>query len=408
MVEAWFDFDEISKLEDLDDDEAEQLCDDSTPDTRPTLARPDAPPPFSSLEGSTLETEHLVPVDDRANGVLYIVQFTVATTPQELYKELAPGGMSCKTELGLGRTLVYLPNGVCMAMEEDPKRSLCPVRREYVIHQTKCGRTLSEARKVDTWEGAVARPLLRFRTVWELKAAPDGKSTRVRCNLSEFEQCQRQELDLAELVIASKDQEILRLLQKFGGADASPPSDYLVFSAPATAELLKAASEGNAKALPRILAKRADPNFTCEPAGYNGELTPLMAAVRAGARRALACCFKTSASRESTLVLPALVIVDVNGGGPICPQVAAARARAPRAVVVGPLVDEQCAHEVRACGRALDLAPALEPGYWAFRPVAHPPGDVLQRPFQTRRAPSEAAGGLHRMASERRGTRAYQ
>mmetsp|Transcript_94600 Transcript_94600/g.294696 ORF Transcript_94600/g.294696 Transcript_94600/m.294696 type:complete len:405 (-) Transcript_94600:152-1366(-) len=281
MVEAWFDFDEISKLEDLDDDEAEQLCDDSTPDTRPTLARPDAPPPFSSLEGSTLETEHLVPVDDRANGVLYIVQFTVATTPQELYKELAPGGMSCKTELGLGRTLVYLPNGVCMAMEEDPKRSLCPVRREYVIHQTKCGRTLSEARKVDTWEGAVARPLLRFRTVWELKAAPDGKSTRVRCNLSEFEQCQRQELDLAELVIASKDQEILRLLQKFGGADASPPSDYLVFSAPATAELLKAASEGNAKALPRILAKRADPNFTCEPAGYNGELTPLMAAVRA-------------------------------------------------------------------------------------------------------------------------------
>mmetsp|Transcript_148637 Transcript_148637/g.270517 ORF Transcript_148637/g.270517 Transcript_148637/m.270517 type:complete len:771 (+) Transcript_148637:62-2374(+) len=235
--------------------------------------------------------------DTLTEAVLYIVQMEFPATPQEVWNQegLSTTNLAgfSKTgdkrvsnigglDLGGGRFLAHLPNGICMATAIDMKRSVEPVRMESMIYQTKAA-NFKAAQKIQTWEAATRMPLLQFCAVWELTPINNGTSTVIRRTIKEFEQFQNQNIPLGESVMASIDQDNRQRFRKYYGPQAQLPANYVLFSATATADLLEAVSVGASEAtLQGLLAKRADANHICDPVDRESEMTPLTAAVEAG------------------------------------------------------------------------------------------------------------------------------
>lgn len=270
----------------------------------PAASQPTAPRPADpqATAQPSFEDAQLLLFDTLTSAVLYIVQYEVPVTPQEFWdkqgfstsederktmrpmtREFSNNKDLNSIELGNGRKLFHLPNGICIAQQIDFKKSIEPVRLERTIYQTKAGSDMKAAKTIRTWDSATKKPLLTFSNVWELVPSQDGTRTRVRQTIKDFEQFEKQHIPMGELVIQAVDEDHNRIIRTFLGPQAKLPADYVLFSAPATADLLEAVSVGKPEAtLQELLRKRADVNHICDPDDRDTEMTPLTAAVEAG------------------------------------------------------------------------------------------------------------------------------
>lgn len=225
--------------------------------------------------------EELMLLDSRARAVLYIVQCELNLTVQQVWP-LLDRRYDDELDCGGGRKLVYFPNGSCMAQFRDATRCVQPTRLEVEIQVTKAGNKLADARKITSWDKATEQPLMRYRNVVELMPLSGGRGgCLLRRSICDFDQLQKQDTPLGEVVMLGVDGECTMLVRSCNGQKAKLPDDFIVFSAPATAELLHEASMGKTEKLQSLLQKRADPNYVCDVQGFRDEVTPLLAGLKA-------------------------------------------------------------------------------------------------------------------------------
>lgn len=200
-------------------------------------------------------------------GLLYIVQWRLPGTARDACKRLVPrpGGkqtgsssrpgclppgqqagsltwwefqMSYERNLGRGRSLVYLPDGVCVARQLEPERCLQSRRLEFSVSEKRCGQTQEEAVQVATWEAATKEPLLsQFRQTIELTELPEEGVTLVKRSLWDFCAFERPAERLGKVMMQRIDMDTRSLLQAAGFWQGAFQRDYVLFRSHAISEL---------------------------------------------------------------------------------------------------------------------------------------------------------------------------